>query len=192
LCEEETRAALAAGTGVIVATAHYNCFEIMPVYFSRTLVRTGGVIARSFPSPFLNWLYRRARLLHDVPSFYDEIKGVIKALRLNGVVGILPDLHARKRLALPATFYGRPTLTFDIHVRVGGRLQCPIIPAFLQRHKRQPWRYTLVFYQPIHVPRDADEQTIRAITQRINDIFEYHVRRWPSGWIWFHNKWALW
>jgi lauroyl/myristoyl acyltransferase len=185
-------AALAAGRGVIVATMHYGCFEIMPVVFTSQGLITGGVIARKFPSPFLNWLNRRARLLHRLHTFYDQIKDVVRALRNNGIIGILPDLHARKRLAIPATFYSKPTLTFDIHARLAGQMQCPIVPAFLQRHVRRPWQYTLVLYPPITVPRKADDATIHACVQQLNDVFEWHLRRYPCGWIWFHNKWALW
>jgi lauroyl/myristoyl acyltransferase len=182
-----------AGRGLIVVAAHYNCFEVMPAWFTRVYGWTeGGVIPRSFPSPVLNALNARARMLHKVPSFYDDAKGVIRALRGNAVIGILPDLHAKKRLGRRTTFYGKPTLTFDIHVRVAAHMRTPIVPAYLMRHPRHPWEYTLLFYDAIHVPRKPDEATIGAITQRINDVFEHHIRRWPCGWIWFHNKWHLW
>lgn len=183
--------ALAAGTGAIVATAHYQCFEILPVYV-HTMTDVGGVVARSFPSSLINWLFRRIRMLHGIPIFFDEIKGAIKALRKNGIVGILPDLHARKRLAQPALFYGKPTLTFDIHIRIAGQTGSPIIPAFLLRHKRTPWHYTMLVYEAIVVPAKPSPDTIRSCVQAVNDAIEHHIRRFPSGWIWFHNKWALW
>jgi lauroyl/myristoyl acyltransferase len=184
--------ALQQGNGMFVATAHYHCFEIMPVYFTRGKnIKHGGVIARAFPSPFLNWMNRRARLLHALPSFYDEIRNVLKGLRANGVIGVLPDLHARRRLGLPVTFYGKPTRTFDIHFRLASQVNCPVIPAFLMRHRKTPWQYTLLFYPAITIPRRADEETIQAKVQELNDVFEYHIRRYPSGWVWFHNKWRL-
>jgi lauroyl/myristoyl acyltransferase len=71
-------------------------------------------------------------------------------------------------------------------------MRTPIVAAFLLRHRRRPWEYTLLFYNAIHVPHRPDEATIGAFTQQINDVFEYHVRRWPCGWVWFHNKWRLW
>lgn len=185
--------ALEEGRGQFMVTAHYQCFEIMPVYVARVLgVRNGGVVARKFPSPVLNWLNGRARLLHGVPTFYDQMRDVMRALRHNGVIGFLPDLHARKRLGVPTTFYGKPTLTLDVHVRVAGQVGCPIIPAFMMRNKRRPWEYRLMIYNAIWVPRKPDEQQVRASVQAINDVFEQHIRRYPSGWVWFHNKWGLW
>jgi KDO2-lipid IV(A) lauroyltransferase len=184
--------AFAAGNGMFVATAHYNCFEIMPIYFSRGMnITSAGVIARSFPSPFLNWLNRRARLLHHMITFYDEVRGVLKCLRINGAIGVLPDLNARKRLGLTVTFYGKPTRTFDIHFRLASKEDSPVIPAFMMRHRRMPWQYTLMFYPAIKIPHKADEETIQTYVQKLNDVFEYHIRRYPSGWIWFHNKWRL-
>ncbi len=183
--------ALAKKAGAIVVTAHYQCFDIIAVY-GHTMTDTGGVIARSFPSPLINWLFRRARMLHGIPTFFDEIKGAIKALRGNGIVGILPDLHARKRLAVPARFFGKPTLTFDIHVRIAGQTRSPLIPAFLLRHRRTPWLYSMVFYDAIIVPAKPSADTILSCVQSVNDAIEHHIRRFPSGWIWFHNKWALW
>ena len=179
------------GKGMFVATPHYNCFEVMPVYFVIGKRTGGGVIARSFPSPFLTWLNRKARELHEIESFYDQVRGVIRTLRRNSVVGVLPDLHARRRLGVPVTFYGKPTMTFDIHFRLAAQANCPVIPAFMMRHKRQPWKYTLIIYPPIWIRRKPDAETIRNKVQELNDVFEYHIRRYPSGWIWFHNKWKL-
>jgi len=184
--------AIAQGRGVIVVTGHYHCFELMPVYVRKVVHSDGGVIPRSFPAPLLNWLYGRLRMMHNIPSFFDDVKGVVRALRAGGVVGILPDLHARKRLGVPALFYGKPTLTLDIHVRIASQLGCPIIPAFMMRHRRIPWQYSIVFYAPIAVPRKAGAEVIAGTTQTINDLIEWHLRRYPGGWIWFHNKWGLW
>jgi lauroyl/myristoyl acyltransferase len=184
--------ALQDGHGLIVATAHYGCFEIMPAFFISTLGVHGGVIARAFPAPLLNWMYYRARMLHDCETFFDDVKGALRTLHMNGVIGILPDLRAKKRLGRPANFYGKPTLTFDIHVRLAAHARCPIIPAFLLRHRRRPWEYTLLICDPIDVPRKPDEETIGLLVQQLNDVFEYHIRRSPCGWIWLHNKWNLW
>ena len=183
--------AIKKGKGMFVATAHYNCFEVMPIYFLDWKRIGGGVIARSFPSPFLNWLNGKARAVHNVESYYDDIRGVVRALRKNYVIGVLPDLHARRRLGVAVTFYGKPTLTFDIHFRLAAKTGSLVIPAFMMRHKSRPWEYTLLIYPPIAVPRAADAETIRNKVQELNDVFEYHIRRYPSGWIWFHNKWRL-
>jgi len=189
---EEVYAAVRRGGGQFMVTAHYQCFEIMPAYLAHTMTIQGGVVARKFPSPVLNWLNRRARLLHGVPTFYDQMRDVMRTLRHNGVIGFLPDLHARKRLGVAATFYGKPTLTLDVHVRVAGQMGCPIIPAFLMRQKARPWEYTLLIYDAVWVPKKPDAAQVAAYVQAVNDVFEGHIRRYPSGWVWFHNKWGLW
>ncbi|RLD12078.1 MAG: hypothetical protein DRI44_01880 [Chlamydiae bacterium] len=179
--------------GVIGTTAHYGCFEIIPVYFlDAGLVDVGGVIARSFPSPFLTWLNRKARMVTGIPSFYDQAKDIFRALRSNGVIGFLPDLRAKRRLGVESTFFGKPTLTLDVHIRLSSQLGSEIVPVFLNRHKARPWEFTIIFYQPISVPRKADPETIKLKVQEVNDALEYHIRRYPSGWFWFNNKWKLW
>jgi len=181
------------GKGVIGTTAHYGCFEIIPVYFlDKKLVDVGGVIARSFPSPFLTWLNRRARLTTGIPSFYDQVRDIFKALRSNGVIGFLPDLRAKRRLGVKSTFFGKPTLTLDVHIRLSSQLGSAIIPVFLNRHRAKPWEFTIIFYEPISVPKKADSETIQQKVQEVNDALEYHIRRYPSGWFWFNNKWKLW
>lgn len=187
------RESLKNGKGVLGTTGHYGCFEIIPVYFLDTgLVDVGGVIARSFPSPFLTWLNRKARMVTGIPSFYDQIKDIFKALRSNGVIGFLPDLRAKRRLGVESTFFGKPTLTLDVHIRLSSQLGSAIIPVFLNRHRAKPWEFTIVFYEPISVPKKADEETIKEKVQEVNDALEYHIRRYPSGWFWFNNKWKLW
>ena len=181
------------GKGVFGVTAHYGCFEIIPVYFLDTgLVDVGGVIARSFPSPFLNWLNRKVRLIAGIPSFYDQAKDIFKALKSNGVLGFLPDLRAKKRHGVESTFFGKPTLTLPVHVRLASQLGSEIIPVFLNRHKRKPWEFTIIFYSAIAVQKKADAETIKLKVQEVNDVLEHHIRRFPSGWFWFNNKWKLW
>lgn len=178
--------------GIFVATPHYGCFEIIPAFFAMKLNLTGGVIARKFPSDLLTWLNRKARQLHKVPSFYDEARAILKNLRSNNVIGILPDLNAKKRLGIPSSFFGKETLTLDIHVRLASQTGAPIVPAFINRHVSKPWQYTMIFYPPVCVDKKVPQEIISKKVQEINDIFEEHIKCYPSGWIWFHNKWKLW
>jgi len=178
--------------GLFVATAHYGCFEIIPAFFAMQLNITGGVIARRFPSDLLTWLNRKARLLNNVPSFYDEARAILKNLRSNNVIGILPDLNAKRRLGIPVYFFGKQTLTLDIHIRLASQTGAPLVSAFINRHVAKPWQYTIIFYPPVSVEKKASPETIREKVQEINNIFENHIRLYPSGWIWFHNKWKLW
>jgi len=180
------------GKGQFVATAHYGCFEIMPAYVINALKLPGSVVARSFPSPFLNWLNRKARTLYNTPTFYNDARGILKALHSGKTIGILSDLRAKRRLGLQTTFFGKSTLTFDIHIRLAGKTGSPIVPAFLVRQVRKPWQYSFVAYPPITVEKKADKTKILEKTQEVNDVFEKHIRRYPSGWIWFHNKWKQW
>ena len=182
-----------SGHGVVVATAHYQCFEVMPVHFTYTRgINASGVIARTFPSPLAVKLYTWLRMRYNCLSFYNDVRGVIKALRGGGVVGVLPDLYAKRKYKVPTTFYGKPTTTFDIHFRVAAITQCPVIPAFLMRYKRVPWRFGLLFYEPINLPKKPTEEEVDACVQELSNVFEYHIRRFPTGWIWFHNKWRRW
>ena len=184
--------AVNAKKGVFVATGHYGCFEVMPAYFINGNKIPGSVIARSFPSALLTWLNRKARMLHNVHTFYDDARGILRALRSGQIIGILPDFRAKRRLGLHTTFFGKPTLTFGIHVILAGKTGAPIIPAFLVRHVRKPWQYTFVAYTPVTVEKKMDEKTILEKVQKINDVFEKHIRLYPSGWLWFHNKWKQW
>lgn len=182
-----------AGHGVVVATAHYHCFEVMPVHFCYTRKGfDGGVIARTFPSQLAVDIYTWLRQRYNCQSFYNDAKGIIRTLKQGRVVGVLPDLYAKRKYKVPTTFYGKPTTTFDIHFRVAAMVDCPVVPAFLMRKKRTPWQYGLLFYEPIRLPRKPDEATVDRCVQQLSSVFEHHIRRYPTGWIWFHNKWRLW
>lgn len=179
------------GHGLFIATAHFNCFEIMPVYFARKVTDTGGVIARKIPSPFLTWVNRRARLFHGIPTYYDEVRGVVRALRAGGVVGIVPDLHAKRRLGMESNFYGKPTMTLDVHWRLAAKLETPVIVAMALRHRREPWRYTIEFSAPLRIVKRAGDDDVRVKVQELNDTLEHYIRRHPGSWYWFTNRWRL-
>ena len=181
-----------AGHGVVVATAHYHCFEVMPVHFCYTRQGfDGGVIARTFPSPLAVNLYTWLRKRYNILSFYNDAKSIIRTLKRGRVVGVLPDLYAKRKYKVPTTFYGKPTTTFDIHFRVAALCDCPVVPAFLMRKKACPWKYGLMFYDPIYLSKKPSEEEVDEKVQQLSYVFEYHMRRFPTGWIWFHNKWRI-
>lgn len=179
------------GKGMFMATIHFSCFEVLPVYFRHATDTEGGVIARSFPSPFMTWMYRKVRMRQNVPTYYDEIRNVVRHLRQNCLIGILPDLRAKRRLGVPCTFFGKPTLAFDIQWRVAAQTGSSIMPCFMVRHCKEPWKYILILQSAIYITRKASDEERAEKVQELNDVFEQHIRYFPSNWFWFHNKWKI-
>ena len=64
----------------------------------------------------------------------------------------------------------------------------PIFPCFM--HRDEKGNHTLVVHDPLYVEKTADKRgDIRRTTQKINDIIEGHVRKYPEEWFWLHDRW---
>ena len=180
--------------GRIAGAAHYNCFELQPVFFNDAYGHEeskNAVVARTIPNKFLRWLSYKARELNGVETLFNDIKGVIRHLRQNRSVGILPDLFAKKDIGYPVNFFGKPTMSFDIHFRVASLTNSVIIPSLMMRRKQKPWTYYVQIYDFIKIKPKATHEEIMEKVQELNNVFEYHFRRFPGGWVWFHNKWRI-
>ncbi len=179
--------ALAEGRGVLVITAHFGNWEL-----GGALLSVKGypmnVVARDATDPLIGTLFDRARRSKGTRVFgrWDG-RALLRALRDNQLVAILPDQHAAEG-AVRATFLGRPADTAvgpaTFHLRTGA----PIVPVFTYR--RPDDRILLRIMPPLRVAPTGDRPAdTLAITQLLNDIIGQQIRDNPEQWLWLHNRW---
>jgi KDO2-lipid IV(A) lauroyltransferase len=86
-------------------------------------------------------------------------------------------------------FFGLPASTNAGLARIALRADAPIVPVFIVR---EGWRARhRVHVLPImQVERTDDMQAdVAHNTQRMSDVFEDMVRRYPEQWLWMHKRW---
>lgn len=183
---EHLDAAFREGKGVLLLTGHFGNWELM----ARYLVLLGypiAVIARPTEDPATTELVTmvRERCGYRVYARGNAARAVLKTLRANEAVGILPDQNAGDVFV---EFFGQkagcvagPAI---FHLRTGA----PIVPLF---NVRLPGDYHRIeILPPMHFEPSGDLQAdAQRIMQAWHDLLESYVRRYPDQWLWLHDRW---
>lgn len=185
------RDSLASGRGVFFLTAHLGNWE-WAALGTGALGISAGVVARPLDNPLLDATLTRLRAStgNIVIEKRDATRGMLRALRSGGAVGILNDQHAHPPDAVAAPFFGRLAATSSALAKLADRTEALIVPACAIRVAPARWRLT---YEP---PLDVrtlsrEERGVERLTARLNGILESMIRSHPEQWLWLHNRWRL-
>jgi KDO2-lipid IV(A) lauroyltransferase len=185
---EHLDAALTAGKGVLLATAHLGSWTLPPRYLGErghhivSLLRLPGhPVAAAAEAAAIT---RMGHIFYNTPLTREHAHACLKLLRSNGILFIVAD---RRSADVKVDFLGQPawcaTGTASLHLRTGAA----IVPAYSVRVGNG---HRLVFEPALDViasgDRKADERTI---TAELHRIFGVWVRQYPEQWMWNHNRW---
>jgi len=158
---EHVQCALAAGKGVLFATAHLGNWELS-AYAHALLASPMSVVVRPLDNPYIDRLVEHRRSLSgNRPIFKkDYARAILKALAANEAVGILIDQNASLDNGVFVDFFGF---------------------AIWSEKER---RYVLRFYPPVPMTGDAARDT-----QALQSQLESIIREYPDQWLWIHRRW---
>lgn len=184
---EHLDAGLARGNGVIIVTAHFGNWE----YAGALLAALGypiNVIARDAAVPFARDWINEARRRMGVKVFgRDDVRELLRALRRNECVAILPDQHA-KDARVRVRFLGRVADSATGTAVFVLRTDAAIVPVFTYRGPDD--HILLRVFPPLETVRTGDrEADVIATTQLLNDMIGEQVRAHPEQWLWLHDRW---
>ena len=193
LCEPPAHDQLARlrTSGAIVVGAHLGNWEV-----GAAALRHWGVplvaVAHSSRSLHRRWALRRMRSALGVESLYAEhhAKEMSDALRNKKCLGLLIDL---KRLAYrtPVHFFGQPVFAPAGPAVLSLRTGAPVfLGACLRQEKGPRFRFELQELTFDSSKNGRRKEDIQSRTQTMFDALESLIRRYPSQWVWFHNRWT--
>ena len=186
--EEHLREALARGQGVVSFSGHLGNWEIGAV----RLIQEGyAVLPLSRPprSPRLARKFKQIRDRLNFPVIYtaEGMRGLLRALKNNCIVPVMPDRFARGQ-GVTVPFFGQPTHVWHTPALLASRAQCPVV---VTHAVRRPDGTFLVRIEPtaalqFTADRDAD---LVANTARLMAILEQRVREAPEQYAWHYRLW---
>lgn len=186
---EHIRAAFQQGRGVIVITAHFGNWEIGGARFAADGFPV-VVLARDANEGVTANLINQARTCHDITILgRDDLRAMLRVLRSNKGIGILPDQHAAEG-GIIADFLGRPASTAPGPAVLALRTDCPVIPFFTRRKPDGTFHSQVL--PPIEISKTGDrQQDIKALTEKINQVIGQQISTYPEQWLWLHNRWKV-
>ncbi len=177
------------GKGVLVITAHFGPWELLPIIGS---VYYGPIhlVARPLDNPRLDDLLTtlRERGGNRVIRKRRAVPAILQALRRGETVGILIDQHISEKEGVVVPFFGRPASTAFAPALIAMRSGAAVLPVGITREGRE--RYRIHVAEEVSVRRSGDLRADLAMnTARFTAAIERFVRENPDQWFWVHRRW---
>jgi Kdo2-lipid IVA lauroyltransferase/acyltransferase len=176
------------GRGVILLSAHFGNWEIVPPYVA--LARGPmAAVGRPVDNP---WIDRRVRALRErfgnqLLDKRGAVREMFRVLRAGGRLGLLIDQRVRPAEAIDVPFFGRPALTSPIVARLALKTGAPIVPVVGDH--RPGGRYRVEFLEPLLPEGRDDDASTFELTRRAVAVGERTIRAAPERWLWMHDRW---
>lgn len=185
---EHLIAAEQRGRGVIVLSAHFGNWEIVPpmVALARGPMASVG---RPADNPHVDRVIQTLRTRFGNRSLAKRgaVRELFRILGAGGRVGLLIDQKVRAEEGIDVPFFGRPALTSPIVARLALRTGAPIVAAFGDH--RPAGRYRVELHPALYPEGEDDAESTLALTQRCLKLCEQVVRSAPERWLWLHRRW---
>ncbi len=178
------------GKKVILITGHQGNWELLSqaiaIKFDLTLVGVG----RKLDSDRMDEILKLNRERFNVEMVYKKgaMKGCIKALAQNKVVGILVDQSIRLSQSITVNFFGKPATHTPLASILSRKFGVDLIPAFISTEDYI--HYHIKIHKPIKtIKSENQEENLERLTQAQADIMEQVIRENPKQWFWMHKRW---
>jgi KDO2-lipid IV(A) lauroyltransferase len=188
---EYLREAVASGPGAIIVTAHIGNWELLAARLRR-LGFEGAVVGelRRDDSSY-DWLreLRQRYDLHTLPQDGSP-RDLLRVLRSGGIVGLLPDLEARRLDGAFLPFFGTPALTMTAPAALARAAGLPLIPVSCIATGATETEYALQVDTPLYLNPDLPRRdAVEDLSARLNQHFEGWIRAHPEQWPWYQPRW---
>ncbi|MDO8661807.1 MAG: lysophospholipid acyltransferase family protein [Candidatus Omnitrophota bacterium] len=183
--------ALTGGCGVILVSAHFGNF---PLLLGRLAV--GGYKAAGIMKPMhdarVEKIFLEKRNKFGVKTIYSQprdvcVNNTIQALRNNELVFIPIDQNFGSG-GVFVTFFGKKAATAAGPIILSQRTHAALLPCFIIR---QPDDTHKIIFEPALKLEEGEnsQDTILINTQKLTNIIEAYIRKYPAEWGWIHRRW---
>mgnify|MGYP001384024034 CR=1 FL=1 len=182
--------AYARGKGVLFFTGHFGSWEVFNLlapafgYGMNILVRRiDNPLVEDFVDSF------RTRFGSVTLDKTRSAREMFRVLARGELLGILADLNVQEREGVFVDFFGVPASTTASIARLALKTDAPVLPAFAVWEEEKQ-KYVVYLEPALEVERTGNErEDIKNLTQKITNVVERYVRRYPDQWLWIHKRW---
>ena len=176
--------------GIVIASAHMGNWEVglhFTNYYKKPMLGVAAKTRYGWADMLLG--SSRNRLGNLIIDKKGALPKMTEALRNGEVVGMLID-QSRRKHGVEVTFFGRKATASPAAALLALRCKSLVLPAFCVR--RPDGELTIQVRTPIELTRTGDLRSdIQSNTQRIIDVVEEMVRKYPEQWFWLLKPWKV-
>jgi KDO2-lipid IV(A) lauroyltransferase len=189
--KENLDKALACGNGVILVSAHFGNFPLLLGRLAMDGYKAGGIM-RPMRDAGVEKIFLKKRDKFGVKTIYSQprnecVNNTISALRNNELVFIPIDQNFGTA-GVFVNFFGKKAATATGPVILAQRTKAALVPCFILRVPGD--KHKIIFEPALELKEGQDVQdTILINIQRLTDIIEFYIRKYPAEWGWIHRRW---
>ncbi len=186
---EHLDAALGAGRGALVVSAHVGPFPLLAAVRPAPRLRF-RMLYRVPKSPRVRELFARWLDRVDGGNIEDRprdlaVRTSLEVLGAGGVVGLLLDQHYASGVAVP--FFGHPAKTAAGAALLSVRSGAPLVPVRMVRGA--DGGIVLRMEPALPPPATRTRADLTACTAALTARIEAWIREDPASWFWVHRRW---
>lgn len=187
--KEKLDAIIAGGKPVILFSAHFANWELIPAILNRAGLDYSFVY-RAANNPLTDEFIIRQRgkvmSRRQVPKGKRGGRALVEALKEGRSLAMLVDQKLNTGISVP--FLGIPAMTAPAAARLSLKYGAPLIHISLIRLQGAHFRFTV--HDPLAFTPTGDAGgDVEALTIKINEALEADIRAHPGQWLWFHRRW---
>lgn len=176
-----------ANTGIIFLTPHLGCFEIIAQVIATRISLT--VLYRPARNVILKQFINNVRSrpnLFFAPANLAGVRILLKALKNNKAIGLLPDQVPQNGEGVLVNFFGKPAYTMTLSIKLQKISGAPIILSYAERLS---WGRGFV----IHFLKFEEQlgETLEEQVRAINIAMEKLISYCPTQYIWSYNRYKI-
>lgn len=185
---EKIEQILEKGRGGVIISAHLGNWELMAAYCGLKGYST-YVVARHLRFDKYDQMLFSLRKDKFVTTI-DRSEGprpILKALKKNGLVGILPDQDVDSVRGIFVNFFGELAYTPTGPVSLARAAKAPVLLCLMVRENG---KHRLIVDDSIALTiTDNKDEDLKTNTQRWSKTLESYIRKYPEQWVWLHPRW---
>ena len=180
---EHVLAAQEAGNGLVFLTPHLGCFEIVSLFLSQSAPIS--ILYRKPKMASLQLLLEQGRARGGqklAPADLSGVRTLIKALRNNEAVGLLPDQAPKTGEGMWLNFFGKPAYTMTLAARLSETKAVTLLTWGERLPNGAGYR---IHFHPLSALLSGDTVTRAA---QINEQVEQLILSCPTQYLWGYNR----
>jgi len=180
---------LAKGRGVVLITAHFGNWELMPPAMALRGYPL-RVVVRPMDWAPLDMVVSEVRSTRGTKliSKWQGMSEMLSALRQGEAIGILMDQNTVAREGVFVDFLGRPACTTMGVALAAIRTGALVFPVHIVRLGKGKHRIFVGDEIPVITTGDL-HRDIETNTARFSQALESFIRAHPDHWLWLHQRW---
>ena len=173
----------------IFYSGHFANFELMAMELDKFGIKCAAIyrpLNNFFLNPLMEYLRMKYVCPNQIPKGRMGMREIISKIKDGYSIALMVDQRVSEG---PRTlFFNKPAHTTTIPAQLALKYNCKLVPISLER--KEDVNFEMTIHEPYKIQKTGnDDQDIKEITLKINQIIEKMITKNPTQWIWSHNRW---